>query len=145
MKLSDAIKHLAVGAVDAGAPVELIPAEVTAVSPLELKLKDHDKLIIPADAVIVPKRMRAGEDDQLQAGEGNDRGFNRRAIVFYTGQNLTAHSCIIGKKGDAHANGETGSFGAHCRQYRADGAILQPGARHESCYLRGRENRAFVR
>ncbi|KXZ18763.1 phage portal protein [Bacillus nakamurai] len=69
MKLSDAIKHLAVGAVDAGVPVELIPAEVTAVSPLELKLKDHDKLIIPADAVIVPKRMRTGEDDQLQAGE----------------------------------------------------------------------------
>lgn len=44
MRLSDAIKHLAVGAVDAEAPVELMPAEVTSVSPLELKLKDHDKL-----------------------------------------------------------------------------------------------------
>ncbi|WP_045506681.1 DUF2577 family protein [Bacillus amyloliquefaciens] len=69
MRLSDAIKHLAVGAVDAEAPVELMPAEVTSVSPLELKLKDHDKLLIPSDALIVPKRLKSGGDDQLQEGD----------------------------------------------------------------------------
>lgn len=47
MRLSEAIKHLAVGAVDAESPVELLSAEVVSVSPVEIKLKENNKLIIP--------------------------------------------------------------------------------------------------
>ncbi len=35
MRLSEAIKQLAVGAVDAESPVELLPAEVVSVSPVK--------------------------------------------------------------------------------------------------------------
>ncbi|ASS70749.1 DUF2577 family protein [Bacillus atrophaeus] len=69
MKLSDAIKQLAVGAVHAESPVELMPAEVVSVSPVEIKLKENSKLIIPADLLIIPKRMQDGGDDVLTAGE----------------------------------------------------------------------------
>ncbi|MFB0635577.1 DUF2577 family protein [Bacillus rugosus] len=68
MRLSEAIKHLAVGAVDAESPVELLPAEVVSVSPVEIKLKENSKLIIPADAIIIPKRLRSG-DDPLEPGD----------------------------------------------------------------------------
>ncbi|WP_039073669.1 MULTISPECIES: DUF2577 family protein [Bacillus] len=68
MRLSEAIKHLAVGAVDAESPVELLPAEVVSVSPVEIKLKENSKLIIPADALIIPKRMKSG-DDALERGD----------------------------------------------------------------------------
>ncbi|MCG8395605.1 DUF2577 domain-containing protein [Bacillus atrophaeus] len=69
MKLSDAIKQLAVGAVHAEAPVELMPAEVVSAAPVEIKLKENSKLIIPADLLIIPKRMQDGGDDALTAGE----------------------------------------------------------------------------
>lgn len=84
MRLSEAIKHLAVGAVDAESPVELLPAEVVSVSPVEIKLKENSKLIIPEDAIIIPKRMQSGGDDALGAGGSpHDRGSDWRAIVFY--------------------------------------------------------------
>ncbi|MEC1647381.1 DUF2577 family protein [Bacillus sp. FSL L8-0222] len=69
MRLSEAIKHLAVGAVDAESPVELLPAEVVSVSPAEIKLKENSKLIIPADALIIPKRLQSGGDDALELGD----------------------------------------------------------------------------
>ncbi|MCY8823753.1 DUF2577 family protein [Bacillus atrophaeus] len=69
MKLSDAIKQLAVGAVHAESPVELMPAEVVSVAPVEIKLKENSKLIIPVDLLIIPKRMQDGGDDALTAGE----------------------------------------------------------------------------
>lgn len=58
MRLSEAIKHLAVGAVDSESPVDIMPTEVVSVSPIEIKLNESDKLIIPADLIIVPKRLR---------------------------------------------------------------------------------------
>ncbi|MCY8912674.1 DUF2577 domain-containing protein [Bacillus atrophaeus] len=69
MKLSDAIKQLAVGAIHAESPVELMPAEVVSVSPVEIKLKENSKLIIPADLLIIPKRMQDGGDDALELGD----------------------------------------------------------------------------
>ncbi|MGO1135726.1 DUF2577 family protein [Bacillus subtilis] len=69
MRLSEAIKHLAVGAVDSESPVDILPAEVVSVSPVEIKLNESDKLIIPADLIIVPKRLRAGEEEALNTGE----------------------------------------------------------------------------
>ncbi|MEM5020354.1 DUF2577 family protein [Bacillus subtilis] len=68
MRLSEAIKHLAVGAVDSESPVDILPAEVVSVSPVEIRLNENDKLIIPADLIIVPKRLRAGEE-ALNTGE----------------------------------------------------------------------------
>nr|MDH3077578.1 DUF2577 family protein [Bacillus velezensis] len=69
MRLSEAIKQLAVGAVDSESPVDIIPAEVVSVSPVEIRLNENDKLIIPADLIIVPKRSRAGEEEALNTGE----------------------------------------------------------------------------
>lgn len=69
MRLSEAIKQLAVGAVDSESPVDIIPAEVVSVSPVEIRLNENDKLIIPADLIIVPKRPRAGEEEALNTGE----------------------------------------------------------------------------
>ncbi|MCY7821232.1 DUF2577 family protein [Bacillus inaquosorum] len=69
MRLSEAIKHLAVGAVDSESPVDIMPAEVVSVSPIEIKLNESDKLIIPADLIIVPKRLRPGEEEALNTGE----------------------------------------------------------------------------
>ncbi|KAF1680823.1 DUF2577 family protein [Bacillus mexicanus] len=69
MRLSEAIKHLAVGAVGAESPVELLPAEVVSVSPVNIRLNENSKLIIPSDALIIPKRMQAGEDDALKPGD----------------------------------------------------------------------------
>ncbi|KUP41799.1 DUF2577 family protein [Bacillus halotolerans] len=69
MRLNEAIKHLAVGAVGSESPVDILPAEVVSVSPVEIKLNESDKLIIPADLIIVPKRLRAGEEEALNTGE----------------------------------------------------------------------------
>ncbi|MDR7909380.1 DUF2577 family protein [Bacillus velezensis] len=69
MRLSEAIKHLAVRAVDSESPVDILPAEVVSVSPVEIRLNESDKLIIPADLIIVPKRLRAGEEEALNTGE----------------------------------------------------------------------------
>nr|WGE06090.1 phage portal protein [Bacillus subtilis] len=68
MRLSEAIKHLAVGAVDAESP-RTAPTEVVSVSPVEIKLKENSKLIIPEDAIIIPKRMQSGGDDALEPGD----------------------------------------------------------------------------
>ncbi|MBV7321634.1 DUF2577 family protein [Bacillus halotolerans] len=69
MRLSEAIKHLAVGAVDSESPVDILPAEVVSVSPVEIKLNENEKLIIPSDLIIIPKRLRTGEDEELKMGE----------------------------------------------------------------------------
>lgn len=69
MRLSEAIKYLAVRAVDSESPVDILPAEVVSVSPVEIRLNENDKLIIPADLIIVPKRVRAGEEEALNTGE----------------------------------------------------------------------------
>ncbi|CAF1903461.1 DUF2577 family protein [Bacillus subtilis] len=69
MRLSEAIKHLAVGAVDSESPVDIMPAEVVSVSPVEIKLNENEKLIIPSDLIIIPKRLRGGGDEELKMGE----------------------------------------------------------------------------
>lgn len=69
MRLSEAIKHLAVGAVDSESPVDIMPAEVVSVSPVEIKLNENEKLIIPSDLIIIPKRLRAEGDEELKMGE----------------------------------------------------------------------------
>ncbi|MEH6901439.1 MULTISPECIES: DUF2577 family protein [Bacillus] len=69
MKLSDAIKRLAVNAVDAQSPMELILGDVVSVSPLSVRLNENDKLIIPEDLLIWPARLDEGEDDELEEGD----------------------------------------------------------------------------
>ncbi|GAA0131648.1 hypothetical protein BavelB3_22270 [Bacillus velezensis] len=46
-----------------------MPAEVIFVSSIEIRLYENDKLIIPADLIIIPKRWRSGEDEELKMGE----------------------------------------------------------------------------
>ncbi len=40
-----------------------MPAEVISVSSIEIRLNENDKLIIPADLIIIPIRLRSGEDE----------------------------------------------------------------------------------
>ncbi|MEH7795625.1 MULTISPECIES: DUF2577 family protein [Bacillus] len=69
MKLSDAIKRLAVDAVDAQSPMELILGDVVSVSSLSVRLNENDKLIIPEELLIWPARLDEGEDDALEEGD----------------------------------------------------------------------------
>ncbi|AMM89694.1 phage portal protein [Bacillus pumilus] len=69
MKLSEAIKRLAVNAVDAQSPTDLILGDVVSVSPLSVRLNENDKLIIPEELLIWPARLDEGEDDELQEGD----------------------------------------------------------------------------
>lgn len=69
MRLSEAIKRLAVNAVDASSPIDLVIGEVTTVSPLNIRLNENSKLIIPEELLIWPKRLNRGEDDELKAGD----------------------------------------------------------------------------
>lgn len=69
MKLSDAIKRLAVNAVDAQSPTELILGDVVSVSPLSVRLNENDKLIIPEDLLMWPARLDEDEDDALEEGD----------------------------------------------------------------------------
>lgn len=66
MRLSEAIKRLAVNAVDAASPIDLVVGEVTAVSPVSIRLNENHKLIIPEELLIWPKRLNKGEDDELK-------------------------------------------------------------------------------
>ncbi|WP_458419796.1 DUF2577 family protein [Bacillus pumilus] len=69
MKLSEAIKRLAVNAVDAQSPMELILGDVVSVSPLSVRLNENDKLIIPEELLIWPARLDEGKDDELEEGD----------------------------------------------------------------------------
>ncbi|WP_181891681.1 DUF2577 family protein [Bacillus altitudinis] len=69
MKLSEAIKRLAVDAVDAQSPTDLILGDVVSVSPLSVRLNENDKLIIPEELLIWPARLDEGEDDELEEGD----------------------------------------------------------------------------
>ncbi|MGN7326562.1 DUF2577 family protein [Bacillus pumilus] len=69
MKLSEAIKRLAVDAVDAQSPMELILGDVVSVSPLNVRLNENDKLIIPEDLLMWPARLDEDEDDALEEGD----------------------------------------------------------------------------
>ncbi|OLP64060.1 hypothetical protein BACPU_28070 [Bacillus pumilus] len=69
MRLSEAIKRLAINAVDASSPIDLVIGEVMAVSPLNIRLNENSKLIIPEELLIWPKRLNKGEDDELKAGD----------------------------------------------------------------------------
>ncbi|MBD3861785.1 DUF2577 domain-containing protein [Bacillus sp. 28A-2] len=69
MRLSEAIKRLAVNAVDAASPIDLVIGEVTAVAPLSIRLNENHKLIIPEELLIWPKRLNKGEDDELKTGD----------------------------------------------------------------------------
>lgn len=46
-----------------------MPAEVISVSSIEIRLNENDKLIIPADLIIIPKRLPSGEGEELKMGE----------------------------------------------------------------------------
>lgn len=46
-----------------------MPAKVISVSSIEIRLNENDILIIPADLIIIPKRLRSGEDEELKMGE----------------------------------------------------------------------------
>lgn len=69
MKLSEAIKRLAVNAVDAQSPMELILGDVVSVSPLSVRLNENDKLIMPEELLIWPARLDEGEEDALEEGD----------------------------------------------------------------------------
>lgn len=69
MKLSEAIKRLAVNAVDAQSPMELILGDVVSVSPLSVRLNENDKLIMPEELLIWPARLDEGEEDTLEEGD----------------------------------------------------------------------------
>lgn len=69
MRLSEAIKRLAVNAVDAASPIDLVVGEVTAVSPVSIRLNENHKLVIPEELLILPKRLNKGEDDELKRGD----------------------------------------------------------------------------
>ncbi|MES9786498.1 DUF2577 family protein [Bacillus pumilus] len=69
MKLSEAIKRLSVNAVDAQSPMELILGDVVSVSPLNVRLNENDKLIMPEELLIWPARLDEGEDDALEEGD----------------------------------------------------------------------------
>ncbi|MCU0155682.1 MULTISPECIES: DUF2577 domain-containing protein [Bacillus] len=69
MKLSEAIKRLAVNAVDAQSPTDLILGDVVSVSPLSVRLNENDKLIISEELLIWPARLDEGEDDELEEGD----------------------------------------------------------------------------
>ncbi|XNN69508.1 DUF2577 family protein [Bacillus pumilus] len=69
MKLSEAIKQFAVNAADAQSPMELILGDVVSVSPLNVRLNENDKLIIPEELLIWPARLDEGEDDELEEGD----------------------------------------------------------------------------
>ena len=58
MKLSEAIKRLAVNAVDAQSPMELILGDVVSVSPLSVRLNENDKLIIPEELSYLANSIR---------------------------------------------------------------------------------------
>lgn len=55
--------------IECESPVDIMPAEVISVSSIEIRLNENDKLIIPADLIIVPKRLRPGEEEALNTGE----------------------------------------------------------------------------
>lgn len=55
--------------IECESPVDIMPAEVISVSSIEIRLNENDKLIIPADLIIIPKRLRSGEGEELKMGE----------------------------------------------------------------------------
>ncbi|AJC26700.1 Phage-like element PBSX protein; skin element [Bacillus velezensis UCMB5036] len=55
--------------IESESPVDIMPAEVISVSSIEIRLNENDKLIIPADLIIIPKRLRSGEGEELKMGE----------------------------------------------------------------------------
>ncbi|MGN9864723.1 MULTISPECIES: DUF2577 domain-containing protein [Bacillus] len=57
MRLSDAIKELALGAVESESPVDVLPAEVVSASPLSIRIRDNDKLVIPSDLLVVAEHL----------------------------------------------------------------------------------------
>ncbi|XLG15160.1 DUF2577 domain-containing protein [Bacillus velezensis] len=59
----------------------MLPAEVVSVSPVEIKLNENEKLIIPSDLIIIPKRLRAG-------GEGLKTGENVMVVSLKGGQSF---------------------------------------------------------
>ena len=69
MRLSEAIKRLAVKAADSGSPIDLVIGEVKMASPLHIRLNENSKLIIPEELLIWPKRLNKGEDDELKRGD----------------------------------------------------------------------------
>ncbi|MGE6629825.1 DUF2577 family protein [Bacillus sp. NPDC077027] len=69
MKLSEAIKRLAVDAVDAASPIDLLVGEVKSVSPLSIQLNENSKLLITEELLIWPQRLKSGKEDELKVGD----------------------------------------------------------------------------
>ncbi|MFP7170763.1 DUF2577 family protein [Terribacillus sp. 7520-G] len=58
MRMADAIKILAKGAVNAGNPIDLLIGEVVSVSPLEVRLRENNKLVIPEGLISVADHLK---------------------------------------------------------------------------------------
>lgn len=58
MKMADAIKVLAKGAVNAGDPIDLLIGEVVSASPLEVRLRENNKLVIPGGLISVADHLK---------------------------------------------------------------------------------------
>ncbi|MED2945134.1 DUF2577 domain-containing protein [Bacillus swezeyi] len=92
MRLSDAIKELALGAVEAESPVDVMPAKVVLVSPLSIKIQDNDKLVIPSDLLVVAEHLTEHTRDIEFDGE-------KKTIRFYNQLNTGDHVMIAAMAG----------------------------------------------
>ncbi|MFT0802218.1 DUF2577 domain-containing protein [Bacillus swezeyi] len=92
MRFSDAIKELALGAVNAESPVDVMPAEVVSAVPLKLKLRDHEKLVIPSDLLVVARHLT--EHTELIRIDGEEK-----TIRFYNQLHAGDHVMIAAMPG----------------------------------------------
>ena len=92
MRLSDAIKELALGAVNAESPVDVMPAEIVSASPLSIKIRDNDKLVIPSDLLVVAEHLREHTREIELDGE-------KKIIRLYNQLNTGDHVMIAAMPG----------------------------------------------
>lgn len=85
-------KELALGAVNAESPVDVMPAEVVSASPLKLKLRNHDKLVIPSDLLVVARHLTE-HTEQIRI-DGEDK-----TIRFYNQLHAGDHVMIAAMPG----------------------------------------------
>ena len=68
MSLANTIKKIAVNAQGAEQPLALIPGRVMSTSPLSIRLNGQDKLRIPADLIVLPRRLMDHREGALETG-----------------------------------------------------------------------------
>ncbi|KAA6450338.1 DUF2577 domain-containing protein [Bacillus swezeyi] len=92
MRLSDAIKELALGAVESESPVDVMPAEVLSASPLSIRIRDNDKLVIPSDLLVVAEHLTDHTREIEMDGE-------KKTIRFYNQLNTGDYVMIAAMPG----------------------------------------------